>query len=117
MAKRKRPVDGDEEEDEKKDPPKRQQQHNTNLDECCICLNPCSCPHRPVNCQHVFCRSCIEKWLEIAESCPSCKTKAAETVPVVVANQNFLDNANREAKIGISLQDKSFAVAIIPLKD
>ncbi|XP_013389977.1 dentin sialophosphoprotein [Lingula anatina] len=55
---------------------------------CCIChcvfLDPVQTP-----CAHVFCRICIETWLDSHQSCPTCrrqgikKADLEETVPII----------------------------------
>ena len=44
-------------------------------DECTICLEKLytKITRKIVNCKHLFCQSCIEKWFEEKSSCPVCK--------------------------------------------
>lgn len=40
---------------------------------CPICLKECSKPKRPNICEHIFCYTCISKWIKIKKCCPMCR--------------------------------------------
>jgi hypothetical protein len=56
------------------------------LPECAICLDPISAEPKPTTlaCTHIFHKACIEPWLKINQSCPTCRTS---TIPESVAPQ------------------------------
>ena len=61
-------------------PPKQPKRvRSENIDTCCpICLSDMSSDDIPVtttDCLHSFCRTCLEKWLANADSCPLCKAQ------------------------------------------
>ena len=53
---------------------------------CNICLDPLNPPHgqprvtgvKLVNCAHMFCKGCIDKWSKIKRECPVCKRKGVK---------------------------------------
>jgi hypothetical protein len=61
-------------------------------DACSICLQEIMClPVRLSLCQHMFCRSCIGKWLQQSNACPLCRTDFEKMVSVpmnVVVSSN-----------------------------
>lgn len=40
---------------------------------CPICLKEESCDTVKLNCNHIFCRYCIIRWLGVKKNCPMCK--------------------------------------------
>jgi hypothetical protein len=40
---------------------------------CVICRQPLQSPVSLPTCNHTFCKKCIEKWLERAHTCPTCR--------------------------------------------
>jgi hypothetical protein len=54
---------------------------------CAICLenfgDNAKAIRRLTRCQHIFCHGCIEKWLNIAKTCPMCKTDLSEKIDLI----------------------------------
>ena len=50
--------------------------------ECMICTGTIEVPTRPEPCRHLFCRSCLERWAGISNTCPLCKTRFLKAVCV-----------------------------------
>ena len=56
---------------------------------CAICLenmfgeNTDIIIRRLTRCQHVFCHGCIKEWLNIAKTCPMCKTDLSEKIDLM----------------------------------
>lgn len=49
---------------------------------CCLCLEPCrhaSC----TPCGHLYCWTCIQRWLRVRPQCPTCRHPVASTGDVV----------------------------------
>lgn len=43
---------------------------------CTICLNIAFYPSNCINCKGVFCKNCIERWIEINNNCPRCRNQS-----------------------------------------
>ena len=41
-------------------------------DNCPICLDTFKQPYS-IGCSHLFCKNCINKWLEVKNTCPVCR--------------------------------------------
>jgi hypothetical protein len=46
-----------------------------NIPKCPICLGYLNEPVKPNNCSHIYCKFCLEMWLQKKENCPLCRTK------------------------------------------
>ena len=56
---------------------------------CAICLENLFVENeiiirRLTRCQHVFCHGCIKKWLDVAKTCPMCKTDLSEKIDLTL---------------------------------
>jgi len=48
---------------------------NQELSNCCICMENKKL-NIQLNCNHIFCKTCIKKWLtEKSNTCPTCRTE------------------------------------------
>lgn len=66
--------------------------------ECPICQETTATP-KITSCQHTFCVSCLDKWLETNNTCPMCRSQISEpnhTLPeigdirIMAQNYNIL---------------------------
>lgn len=49
--------------------------------ECCVCMEPIN-KTTEIPCNHIFCTTCLNKWLKKQNSCPICRAKVvAEVMP------------------------------------
>ena len=53
----------------------KEEESKVYLIECCICLEKTGIIGIIINCQHKFCRECINHWAEIENTCPLCKSR------------------------------------------
>ena len=51
--------------------------HIKNKIECSICLDSIHSFKRLENCNHIFCKDCIYKWLSITPFCPCCRNQVS----------------------------------------
>lgn len=60
--------------------------------ECPICLAACTARADVITleCTHVFHRSCLQKWLQNADTCPLCRTHVS-TKSICIVNKNYID--------------------------
>ncbi len=59
--------------------------------ECPICLASCSRGDViTIECTHVFHKSCLQKWLQNADTCPLCRTQMS-TKTMCALNKNIID--------------------------
>ncbi|UVX94878.1 hypothetical protein CsNV_018 [Callinectes sapidus nudivirus] len=49
---------------------------------CSICLNVVQDPVSPINCAHIYCRTCMTLWFNKKHSCPTCRRDANAFRPV-----------------------------------
>ncbi len=42
---------------------------------CPICLKNIKIPSKPDNCNHLFCKKCLEKWSNLRKQCPLCRER------------------------------------------
>ena len=56
------------------------QQINTS---CPICLDTFKNPHS-IGCSHIFCKKCINKWLDEKDSCPVCRKDYVGYFPIPI---------------------------------
>ncbi|KAL6124590.1 hypothetical protein ACLB2K_077102 [Fragaria x ananassa] len=80
------------------------------LDQCPICLQPCSYDegdHKRVclaSCGHVFCQSCIKRWIEHRKAkakCPTCnkKCKCKDVVKIYASPVSADDQVNAQTRV------------------
>eukprot|EP01100_Stratorugosa_tubuloviscum_P004208 TRINITY_DN2045_c0_g1_i1.p1 TRINITY_DN2045_c0_g1~~TRINITY_DN2045_c0_g1_i1.p1 ORF type:complete len:205 (+),score=63.53 TRINITY_DN2045_c0_g1_i1:78-692(+) len=65
--------------------------------ECSICFDSA---HEPVVtlCGHIYCWSCLFRWLEVSESCPVCKSGVTKDKVVPIYGKDSANNKNKEEK-------------------
>ena len=51
--------------------------------ECSICLNPVRYTRasKQLECGHLYHRECIDKWMEVGDTCPMCRSHVPSAVP------------------------------------
>ena len=54
---------------------------------CAICSDVIFTPFMIIECGHIFCEECIKKWIEINNTCPTCREKII-LKPII--NRNFI---------------------------
>ena len=55
---------------------------HSKLQHCSICMGTwCKAKSTTLSCDHTFCTSCIERWLETGITCPVCRTKVRDAPP------------------------------------
>jgi hypothetical protein len=61
--------------------------------DCAICLRRLHRrrpTERPSCCLHTYCEACIREWQEYSDTCPTCRERMVEVIPVGFAFQNNL---------------------------
>jgi hypothetical protein len=49
------------------------QKSNKDKNQCIICLDKINMPSKLIECEHIFCKECIEQWANKSSTCPLCK--------------------------------------------
>lgn len=70
---------------------------------CCICQGVLNGPVESP-CRHVYCRLCIERWLDNNENCPTCRDvlHTSELKPVLPILQNMINRLTRKCRFMFS---------------
>ena len=63
---------------------------------CAICTDPFFEPVFGAKCGHTFCRVCLEEWVVVDKSCPTCRKEIISLTPITVAGgRPLIDQLNR----------------------
>lgn len=65
------------------------------LPQCPICLADVDLQSKAIvaECFHIFCLSCIHRWLELKRSCPMCKRRVTSVLYDIVSDDRFKERA------------------------
>ncbi len=57
-----------------------------NEEECVICFDNLDEQYKVkmINCNHIFHKECINKWLNVKRTCPCCRTSIYENIELIV---------------------------------
>ena len=75
-------------EEKKQDEEIEEVSSNDDEDECSICLCE-KIDETKINCNHTFCKECIEQWEKNNKSCPLCRKSFTKKIYLIKKNKNI----------------------------